>query len=534
MTKKLLVAPVVAILFLAVFGIVAYFGLFSMKGTLDDVVKNRFSLLTKSADMKADLNYTHANVYKLMGWIASNYDKAKIEAFTKEQFDGVKQISDTIHGLSKSKNLTAEEKKYIDPLAGQLTKYEDLVRQVLAQDMATASILMSQADDQFQALNVNIENLLALESKLSNDRYTKAGSSFSISLAVLTVIFLAAVILPFLVSLVIKAVIITPIGKTVAAIKSVAEGDLTRRIEVEGNDEIGEMAADFNVLVEKFHEAIGNVARSSNEVSQAASGLDSASELMATGIEEASMQVNSVAAASEEMSKTSSEIAQNCVVAARSAEQANRSVTTGEAVISETIAVMNRINDRVTESAEVIKSLGVRSEQIGQIVGLINDVADQTNLLALNAAIEAARAGEHGRGFAVVADEVRKLAERTSQATKEISTTIQAMQTETKKAVSSMQEGVNEVETGTGKASESGKALQEILYEIGKVTGEINQIAVASEEETATANEIATNIQQISEVVRESARTIQENADASSRLAALSRSLQDMVNQFTF
>jgi len=244
------------------------------------------------------------------------------------------------------------------------------------------------------------------------------------------------------------------------------------------------------------------------------------------------MQINSVASASEEMSKTTSEIAHNCVVAVKSSEQASSSANTGQAVIDETIRVMNRINDRVKDSAEVIKNLGVRSDQIGEIVGLINDIADQTNLLALNAAIEAARAGEQGRGFAVVADEVRKLAERTSDATKEISETIQAMQTETKKAVSSMEEGVTEVATGTTEAAKSGTALEEILLQINKVTSEINQIAVASEEETSATDEIAANIQQISIAMQETAARIQDNAKASSQLADLSKKLQGMVGQF--
>jgi methyl-accepting chemotaxis protein len=295
---------------------------------------------------------------------------------------------------------------------------------------------------------------------------------------------------------------------------------------------MGEMASHFNAFVDKLHEAITHVAQSSNEVARAANVLDNATEQMASGVEQAAVQVNSVATASEEMSKTSSEIAQNCVTAVRSSEQANHSVATGESIIQGTIDVMNRISDRVKESSDVIKSLGTRSDQIGEIVGLINDVADQTNLLALNAAIEAARAGEHGRGFAVVADEVRKLAERTSHATKEISDTIRAMQTETKKAVSSMEEGVSEVSIGTTEAAKSGEALKEILSLINKVTGEINQIAVASEEETATTNEIATNIQQISQVMQETARRIQENSSASSQLADLSKGLEEMVGQF--
>jgi methyl-accepting chemotaxis protein len=315
-------------------------------------------------------------------------------------------------------------------------------------------------------------------------------------------------------------------------IEAVAEGDLTKRINVASKDEIGEMAGHFNVFVDKLRRTITHVAESSNEVSSAANTLDGATEQMAAGVKEAAMRVDTVAAASEEMSKTSSEIAQNCVAAVRSAELAGGSVTKGETIIRETITVMNRISNRVKESAEIIRRLGARSDQIGEIVGLINDVADQTNLLALNAAIEAARAGEHGRGFAVVADEVRKLAERTGNATREITDTIHAMQVETKKAVSSMEEGVGEVGLGTAEAAKSGEALKDILLQINKVTEEINQIAVASEEETTATNEIASSVQQISAVMQGTAQRIEENSTASSRLASLSKGLQALVGQF--
>jgi methyl-accepting chemotaxis protein len=532
MTKKLLVSPFAVMCFFAVFAVVSYGGFFKQKAVLDDIVETRFGSYKVNTDVIMDLKGVHSNLYKLMSWTSSNYDKAKIQGLTDEQFAMIKKIEDSIQEMAKRPGITKEEKNYLQMTVTQLGKYRNMARQVLIQDVATASILMGQVDDVFQGLNKNLSNLLALENKLSKDEYVSSGQVFSTVLVVSALVFLAAMGLSLVISLMMKALILSPVTKTVEVIEAVAEGDLTRRINVNARDEMGEMATHFNAFVEKLHEAISHVAESSNQVSSAAGVLDNATEQMASGLEEAAMQVSSVATASEEMSKTSSEIAQNCSMAVRSSEQANVSVNNGEAVIRETIAVMNRINDRVRESSEVIKSLGVRSDQIGQIVGLINDVADQTNLLALNAAIEAARAGEHGRGFAVVADEVRELAERTSHATKEISDTIGAMQTETKKAVSSMEEGVNEVGIGTTEAAKSGEALKAILELINKATGEINQIAVASEEETATTNEIASSIQQISQVMQETARRIQENASASSQLAGLSKGLEEMVGQF--
>lgn len=535
MTVKLLVSPGAVIVFLIIFGIVSYWGFYKQNSALNDIFNNRFQNYQVSAGMIKDLVEVHANIYKLMGMIGANYEKAKTDSFSDEQFTKIKKVLTDIDTIMKSPNLTKEEKGYFQEAQKQVVNYEGLVKTVLqgaAADMSTASILMNQADDFFQTINGNLTNLISLEKKLGQGQYSSAGNSYKLVLIVTAIVFLVAVVFSFFISMMMKGIILAPIHKTVEVIESVAQGDLTKRIDISGGDEVGEMAVHFNRLTDTLHKAITQVASSSNEVSSAAKMLDSATEQMATGVEEAAMQVNSVAAASEEMSKTSSEIAQNCVVAAKSSEKANNSASDGEKIIRETIEVMNRINGRVKESAEIIKNLGVRSDQIGEIVGLINDVADQTNLLALNAAIEAARAGEHGRGFAVVADEVRKLAERTSDATKEIRETIQAMQSETKKAVVSMEEGVNDVGQGTVEAAKSGEALKDILHQIGKVTAEINQIAVASEEETATTNEIASSIQQISQVMQETSKRIQGNAEASAKLASLSASLQEMVGRF--
>ncbi len=535
MTVKLLVSPAVAIVFLFAVWIVCYFGFLNQKAALDDIFNNRFQNYQASAKIIKDLTEVHANVYKLLSMIGAGNLKEKTNAFAERQFGKIKDVADNIQAIVGAPNLTKDEKELFQQAGSQIVQYDKLVR-IVAEgamtDMATASILINQADDYFGEINDNLNKLVELETKLAKDRNLSAAKTYKMVLSISAAVCLFAAIISIIISIIMKSIIIAPINKTVEVIEGVARGDLTRRIDVTSRDEIGVLAEHFNRLVERLHEAIIQVAGSSNEVSSAAGMLDSATEHMATGVEEAAMQVNSVAAASEEMSKTTSEIAQNCVVAAKSSEKANSSASSGEKIIQDTIEVMNRINNRVKESAEIIKNLGVRSEQIGEIVGLINDVADQTNLLALNAAIEAARAGEHGRGFAVVADEVRKLAERTSDATKEIRGTIQSMQSETKKAVVSMEDGVNDVGQGTVEAAKSGEALKDILHQINKVTSEINQIAVASEEETATTNEIASSIQQISQVMQETSKRIQGNAEASAKLANLSKTLQEMVGQF--
>lgn len=233
-------------------------------------------------------------------------------------------------------------------------------------------------------------------------------------------------------------------------------------------------------------------------------------------------QTISVATASEEMAATSTDIARNCTMASQSAQEATSRAEIGSQVVQGTLRVMEQIAALVKNTATTVESLGARSDQIGAIVGTIEDIADQTNLLALNAAIEAARAGEQGRGFAVVADEVRALAERTTRATREISDMIKAIQQETGSAVQSMSVGVGEVERGSQEAARSGEALQSILDEVNQLTMEVHQIATAAEEQTATTTEISNSIHQVNEVVNKTAAGTRETISASNRLLLMS------------
>ena len=310
------------------------------------------------------------------------------------------------------------------------------------------------------------------------------------------------------------------------------EGDLTKKIAVNTNDEFGQLADEINSLVDKIRRIISQIAQTSEQVSNSAVELQSNAAQMAAGAEEVAAQADTVATAGEEMSATSGDIAQNCQLASEGSQQASAAAVSGAQVVDDTIKVMNSIAERVRSSAKAVENLGSRSDQIGEIVGTIEDIADQTNLLALNAAIEAARAGEQGRGFAVVADEVRALAERTTRATREIGEMIKAIQQETRGAVIAMEEGVSEVAKGSEKAADSGRALEQILQQINDVNAQIHQVATAAEEHTATTSEISSNMLHITEVVAKTSRGAKDSASAASHLSALADDLRRIVSQF--
>lgn len=318
--------------------------------------------------------------------------------------------------------------------------------------------------------------------------------------SILTVM-LVAIVLAAASCVVIIRSIMKPLNNMLHSIKDLAEGegDLTRRIEVTTKDELGEMAGYLNQAWDRLDHMIARIVEYSVQVEVYAGQMALESHKIVRGSRAISGQSSGVATASEEMSATSNDIARNCVSAADNSQTAQQVAAGGQQVVQKTIDRMSALRGDMESSSEVISRLGASSERIGQIAGTIQDIADQTNLLALNAAIEAARAGEQGRGFAVVADEVRALAERTSRATHEIDDMIKAIQSDTGRAVEAMERSVQGVEVGVREANESGDALGQIMGQIGDVTTQISMIATAAEEQTATTHEIVNNISMISQ-----------------------------------
>jgi methyl-accepting chemotaxis protein len=479
--------------------------------------------------------------YLVLQRLQNEPDPGKQQSYVKE-IEKLKKEFDERHEFWKKELPDGDIKKvliqdsYAPAMAFYKTASERFIPAVLKGDAKAASeIIKLSLDPVYAAHRAHIDTLVDMVNKKCaavEEGAAASLKSFIIVIVVLNVMILAGV-------LAIGAIISRSIRKQLGGdpsevheiVTRVANGDLTIAVHTIGNDSTSIMAS-IRVMVENLRHLISQTVDISSGIASASNQLHSTSEQIATGAEEVASQTNTVATASEEMSHTSSDIARNCTMAAEASQHTNQSATKGAAIVQKTINGMCLIAERVQSSAKTVGALGARSEQIGAIVGTIEDIADQTNLLALNAAIEAARAGEQGRGFAVVADEVRALAERTTRATREIGEMIKAIQKETGEAVKAMEEGVREVEKGTVTSMESGHALEEILERINEVSMQINQIATAAEEQTATTGEVSSNILQITEVVHQTARGAEETASAAAQLADQARELQNLVSRF--
>ena len=308
--------------------------------------------------------------------------------------------------------------------------------------------------------------------------------------------------------------------------------DLTQRTQVTSKDEFAALSNAFNLMLDKFQTSINSVSNTSMQLAKSAEGMAQVTSVTATSVQTQRHELDMVATAMNEMTATVVEVAKNANDAADAANETDRQSKDGMKVVNNTVDTIVGLAAEIESAAEVIQNLEKDSNQIGTILDVIKGIAQQTNLLALNAAIEAARAGEQGRGFAVVADEVRTLASRTQESTEEIQSMIEKLQSGTKVAVNVMSDSRKYADDSVNHAKSAGDALKMITESIGTITEMNTQIATAAEEQSAVSEEINANIVNISHAAEEAAEGANSTSTESERLAEMAKELQLLVQQF--
>ena len=467
-------------------------------------------------------------------------NKSEAEEFASAVRDSHKKLEEYLARIDKTVRASGHRAVFIK-VVDEVKQYADWESKVIAaaQDGKREEGFDLLHSEQYRSLTKSItggleelkkNKAVSAEKRLAKD-LAKGSRSKIIMMALAFLGLAGGVLLGWLISSGVKRQLGGDPSEVVAITNQVAMGNLAVDIDLRGKRDDSLMAA-MKQMADNLRNIVSQTVGISTGIALAAQQLKTTSEEIATSAEQVASQAGTVATASEEMAATSCDIARNCTMAADASKQSTESANLGIKVVQETITGMGIIADRVGQTSTTIEALGARSEQIGAIIGTIEDIADQTNLLALNAAIEAARAGEQGRGFAVVADEVRALAERTTKATKEIGIMIKAIQNETKEAVNAMGEGVIEVEKGAVSSKKSGQALEEILLRINEVSMQISQVATATEQQTATTNEVTSNVQQITGVAHHTAKGAEETSCAAAQLTDQAQQLQTLVGYF--
>ncbi len=381
-------------------------------------------------------------------------------------------------------------------------------------------------------------NALSSEVVIANQRIQNLSEGFSedihFSRNIITTVMIIAVIFCLVGAVLISRSILKPMNGVIHALEDIAdgEGDLTKRLDSQGSDELARLAKAFNQFVEKVHRLVAEVRATMDQFSGVVKRTAEIAEQTNRGIATQQTDTDQVATAVNQLSASAQIIASNGAQAADAAKQAESEAFHGREVANKSLDATQLLANKVNDSVAYITKLGADSEEVGKVIGVIQAIAEQTNLLALNAAIEAARAGEQGRGFAVVADEVRTLANRTQSSTGEIRNIIESLQQVTKQAEKAMQEGKDQASKNIEQAMVAEQALESIARAISTIKDQNSQIARATDEQMAVTEEISRNVVNINDVGKQAAAGAQEAASSSELLAQFSAKVQNQLGYF--
>ena len=534
---RMLLAPAVTIALMILLGGVGYWSMNTQQATLEDLYNHRFTNSAAAADISANIQAAHARVYRILTWSSSRGD-GYIEKETKELLADLDTQIATFTRWSEQATHGEEEKGLVKQMVEQIVKYRKSI--IAALDMATVEInvgvmAMQSGDENFKSLSASAEKLVALEKQLGKVDVERSATAFRRMVGIALTLLLVAIGVAGVVGLFMARGLIGQIGGEPTYAEEIARriagGDLSASVRTRSGDRTSLLAAmsqmqdslrrivgEIQQIVHELATSTGQMSAVSHQVTVSSERQNSAAGSMAAAVEETTASVGSVAASAEGVKELATE--------ARALSDA------GGHTVKNAISEINRIADSFSESSALIQTLSTQIEKVSSVANVIKEIADQTNLLALNAAIEAARAGEQGRGFAVVADEVRKLAERTTQSTQEIATMIAAIQTSAAGAVQGMATGDAQVKEGVAMAAKAGESMQRIESSTAQVLAAVAEIAGALNEQNSASTLIAQNVEEIATMADQNGNTVKEVSRAADHLDQLAGRLKSSVSMF--
>ena len=515
----------------ALLAVIALFSIRTINGDIDRIVNDRWPKTVQANNIIDNINVVARalrNAIILEDDQLVQQELDRIPEAIRIVTDNIDKLEKTVSS-DKGKQLLNDLKEKKVVYRDDLTKAMQLIKE--GKKKEESLYLVHTLRKTQSAYFAATAELIKYQSQLMDESGKDAASNAKQAQKLIIVLILLAMVCAVGVSLFVVRSISGALSEGVDVANRLATGDLTASVTIRSTDEIGTLMTAMDNMVKSLRQLIGKIKYAADNMASGSEQLSTSAEEISRGMNEQTSRSTQIATAAEQMSQTVVDVAKNTSNIAQISTQAFDHAKDGEGVVKRSVDEVQAIASTVAESSQVMKRLGESSGQIGDIVGVINDIADQTNLLALNAAIEAARAGEQGRGFAVVADEVRKLAERTTQATSQINSMISSIQSEVAHAGVAMNNATLRVESGVEFSRKTGDSLRNIVSSVNTLQSMVQQIASATEEMSSVSETISSDIHGIAAGSKEISAGSGQIAQASSDLARLTTELQSVVRQ---